>query len=161
MLKKIMILLLILLILVQTSAATGIGISPGRLNFSAQIGISDTQPLFVKNTGEERANYLVYVDDDYSEWVMISNDNFTLEAGEVKEIFLELKPPLYGTGEHRFKAYVLSKNSNEEFGIGSGIKIPVTAIISDLLVKGIALCTILIIGIGVFVLYDKKRDHAN
>ncbi|NOQ48784.1 MAG: hypothetical protein GQ576_06595 [Methanococcoides sp.] len=78
------------------------------MNFTVEVGSSDTQSLIVKNTGDSISNYLVYVDDAYAEWFLISDDNFTLEAGEVKEVFLELKPPVSGTREHEFKVYVLS-----------------------------------------------------
>lgn len=160
MLKKVMIGILVLLMLTQVSSATGVGVSPGWLNFTVQVGSSDNQSLFVKNTGESSSNYLVYVDDAYIEWFLISDDNFTLGAGEVKEVFLELKPPVSGTGEHEFKAYVLSTSPEGDLGVGSGIKIPVNAQVSNMFIKGAGLSLVLIVGIVVYVLY-RRRSTVN
>ncbi|WP_305063823.1 COG1470 family protein [Methanococcoides sp.] len=160
MLKKVMIGILVLLMLAQVSSATGVGVSPGRLNFTVQVGSSDIQSLFVKNTGESSSNYLVYVDDAYTEWFLISNDNFILEAGEVKEVFLELKPPVSGTGEHNFKAYVLSTSPEGDLGVGSGIKIPINAKVSNIFIKEAFLSLILIAGSVTYVLY-RRRSNVN
>jgi hypothetical protein len=144
----------------QASSATGVGASPGRLNFTVEVGSSDTQSLYVKNTGDSISNYLVYVDDAYTEWFLISDDNFTLEAGEVKKVFLEFKPPVSGTGEHEFKAYVLSTSPEGDLGVGSGIKIPVNAQVSNMFIKGAGLFLVLIAGIVVYVLY-RRRSTVN
>ncbi|WP_135609485.1 hypothetical protein [Methanococcoides sp. AM1] len=158
MLKKIVISILVLLMIAQASSATGVGASPGRLNFTVEVGSSDTQSLYVKNTGDSISNYLVYVDDEYTEWFLISNDNFTLDAGEVKEVTLELKPPVSGAGEHEFKAYVLSTSPEGDLGVGSGIKIPVNVHVSNVFAKGAVLFLMLIAGTFAYVMYRRRRD---
>lgn len=159
MLKKILSCIIFCLILLQTVSAIGVGISPGNLNFSTQVGSSDSKSLFVINTGTEDSSYKVYVDKEYANWFDITPDNFTLSANKHKEVILKLKPPISAKGEFDFKAYAVSSSSSSDFGVGSGIKIPVHASISNSgLMAGILL--ILIVGAGgvYHIRKNKKRD---
>lgn len=159
MLKKILLCIIFYLILLQTVSAIGVGVSPGNLNFSAQVGSSDSKSLFVINTGTEDSAYKVYVDKEYADWFDIAPDNFTLSANEHKEVILKLKPPLSAKGEFDFKAYAVSSSSSSDFSVGSGIKVPVHASVSN---SGIMAGTVLVLIIGAGGVYyirkNKKRD---
>ena len=142
----------------QIVSAFGVGVTPGNLDFSAQIGGSDTESLFVINTGTEVSNYKVYVDEDYADWFDISPDNFTLNANENKEVILTLKPQISAIGDFNFMAYVVVSSPSSDFSVGSGIKVPVHTTISN---SGITITIILVLitaGAGMFYRIRKKKS---
>ena len=159
--KKVFLIFIILyLVSLQSVSAIGIGVTPGTLNFSVQVGISDTQSLHVINTGTEVSNYRVYVDENYADWFDISPDNFTLGANENKEVILTLTPSLSSKGEFDFKIYAVSSSPSSDFSVGSGIKVPVHANVSN---SGITVASILlvlsVIGIGCFYYLGKRKKR--
>ena len=156
MVKKLTICLIMYLLLLDPVSAIGVGVTPGSLNYSVQAGGSDVRSLFVINTGTEVSNYEVYVDEDYADWFDISPDNFNLNAGEHEEVELKLKPPISTKGEFDFKAYAVSSSPSSDFSVGSGIKVPVHATVSN---SGLMVCILFILmiaGTGVFYHIRKK-----
>ena len=155
-----LIFIILYLISLQSVSAIGIGVTPGSMNFSVQVGISDTQSLHVINTGTEVSNYRVYVDENYADWFDISPDNFTLGANENKEVILTLTPSLSTKGEFDFKIYAVSSSPSSDFSVGSGIKVPVHANVSNsgIIVASILL-VLLVIGIGSFYYLGKRKKR--
>ncbi len=149
MLIKMLKCIMLYLMFTQIVSASGVGVTPGNLNFSAQIGGSDTKSLFVFNTGTEVSNYKVYVDNDYADWFDISPDNFTLSANENKEVILTLKPQISAIGDFNFMAYVVVSSTSSDVSIGHGIKIPVHAKISNSGIMLTILLILIIVGAGV------------
>jgi len=142
MLIKMLRYIILYLMFTQIVSASGVGVTPGNLDFSAQIWGSDTESLFVFNTGTEVSNYKVYVDKDYADWFDISPDNFTLSANENKEVILKLKPQTSAADDFNFMAYVVVSSTSSDVSIGHGIKIPVHAKVSN---SGIMLTILLIL----------------
>ena len=162
MLKKIIICITIYIIFSQTVSAIGVGVTPGNLTFSVQAGSSDTESLYVINTGTEVSNYRVYVDEDYADWFDISPDNFSLGASENKEVTLKLKPPLSAKGEFDLKVYAVSSPSSSDFNVGSGIKVPVHIIVSNTgLIMGILLVLLVIGTGGLYYIKNRKKCEEN
>lgn len=158
MLIKMLMCIILYLMFTQMVSASGVGVTPGNLNFSAQIGGSDTKSLFVFNTGTEVSDYKVYVDKEYAAWFDISPDNFTLRANENKEVILTLKPQISGIGDFNFMAYVVVSSTSSDVGIGHGIMIPVHAKLSN---SGIILAILIILiitGVGVFYRIRKRKS---
>ncbi|MBC2763266.1 MAG: hypothetical protein HF970_08115 [ANME-2 cluster archaeon] len=154
MLIKMLRYIILYLMFTQIVSAFGVGVTPGNLDFTAQIGGSDTESLFVINTGTEVSNYKVYVDKDYADWFDISPDNFTLSANENKEVILTLKPQTSAAGDFNFMAYVVVSSTSSDVSIGHGIKIPVHAKVSN---SGIMLTILLIIIVGAGVGYIIRK----
>jgi uncharacterized membrane protein len=150
MVKKLTICLIMYLLLLHPVSAIGVGVTPGSLNYSVQAGGSDTKLLFVINTGTEVSNYKVYVDEDYADWFDISPDNFNLNAGEHEEVELKLKPPISAKGEFDFRAYAVSSSPSSDFSVGSGIKVPVHATVSNSGIMLVILTVFIIFSAGVF-----------
>ena len=149
MLIKMLMCIMLYLMFTQIVSASGVGVTPGNLNFSAQIGGLDTESLFVFNTGTEVSNYKVYVDKDYADWFDISPDNFTLSANENKEVILKLKPQTSAAGDFNFMAYVVVSSTSSDVSIGHGIKIPVHAKVSNSGIMLTILLILIIVGAGV------------
>ncbi|MCD4841556.1 MAG: hypothetical protein K8R08_06060 [Methanosarcinales archaeon] len=156
MLIKMLMCIIFYLMFTQIVSASGVGVTPGNLDFSAQIGGSDTKSLFVFNTGTEVSNYKVYVDKDYADWFDISPDNFTLNANENKEVILTLKPQISAIGDFNFMAYVVVSSTSSDISIGHGIKIPVHAKVSNSGIMLTILLILIIVGAGVGYLIRKK-----
>ena len=150
MVKKLTICLIMYLLLLHPVSAIGIGVAPGNLNYSVQAGGSDVRSLFVINTGTEVSNYEVYVDEEYADWFYISPDNFNLNAGEHEEVELKLKPPISAKGEFDFKVYAVSSSPSSDFSVGSGIKVPVHATVSNSGIMLVILTVFIIFSAGVF-----------
>ncbi len=143
----------------QSDAQMLTNVTPGNLNFSAQVVGSDTKSLFVVNTGTEVSSYKVYVDEDYVDWFDILPDNFNLSGKEKKEVKLKLKPHLSVNGEYDFKVYVVASPPSSDFCVGSYIKVPVHATVSN---SGIKLGIILVLSVigagGVLLLQRQKKS---
>ena len=142
----------------QSDAQMLTSVTPGNLIFSAQVGGSDTESLFVVNTGTEVLNYKVYVDEDYVDWFDILPDNFNLSNSENKEVKLILKPPLSANGEYEFKVYFVASSPSSDLCVGSDIKVPVHATVSNSGIKlGILLVLVSVIGAGGILLIQKQQ----
>lgn len=143
----------------QSDAQMLTSVTPGNLNFSAQVGGSDTESLFVVNTGSEVLNYKLYVDEDYVDWFDILPENFNLSGKEKKEVKLKLKPHLSANREYYFKVYVVASPPSSDFCVGSDIKVPVHATVSN---SGIKLGIILVLSVigagGVLLLQRQKKS---
>jgi hypothetical protein len=146
------------LMFTQMVSASGVGITPGNLNFSAQIWGSDTKSLIVFNTGAGVSDYKVYMDKDYADWFDISPDNFTLSANENKEVILTLKPQISAIGDFNFMAYVVVSSTSSDVGIGHGIMIPVHAKVSNSGIMLAILIILIITGVGVFYCIRKRKS---
>ena len=132
-------------------------VTPGNLNFSAQVGGSDTESLFVVNTATNVLGYKVKVDEDYADWFDISPGYFNLSGNEIKEVKLKLKPPLSAKGEYDLKVYVVASPLSSDFCAGSDIKVPVQTTVSN---SGITLGILLVlsvIGAGGILLLQRQQ----
>lgn len=158
MLKHIIICIIIYLITSQSVTAVAVGVTPGNLDFDTQVCISDTRSLFIINTGSEVTNYKVYVDEDYAGWFDISPGSFNLNAGENKEVKLKLQPPISTKGEFEFKAYVVASSPSSDFSLGSGIKVPVCATVSNSGITAAIILVIMILVAGVYYRIRKKKS---
>ena len=141
----------------QTISAIGVGVTPGNLNFSVQAGSSDTGILYVINTGSEVSNYRVYVDEDYVDWFDISHEIFNLDAGENQAVTFTIRPPPLAKGDVDLTAYVVSSSPDSDFSVGSGIKVPVHATVSNSGVKTVILLALVIAGLGILLFIRKKK----
>ncbi len=141
----------------QSDAQMLTSVTPGNLNFSAQVGGSDTESLFVVNTGTEVSNYKVYVDEDYVDWFDILPDNFNLSGSENKEVKLKLKPPLSANGEYDLKVYVVASTPSSDFCVGSDINMPIQATVSNSGIKLALFLVLSVIGAGGVLLFLRRQ----
>lgn len=128
--SKIMMFIMISL-LIPAASAVGIGVAPAELNFSAQVGTSDSRILYVINTGNEVSDYRVYVDERYRDWFTISPENFTLAPGKNEAVKLSLSPPITASGNFTTLVYAVSYSPSSEFKVGSGIKVHANVKVSN------------------------------
>jgi hypothetical protein len=141
----------------QSDAQMLTSFTPGSLNFSIQTGSSDTESLFVVNTGTEVTNYKVYVDEDYADWFDVLPDKFNLSGSENKEVKLKLKPPLSANGKYDFKAHVVASSLSSDFCVDSSINVPVQATVSNSGIKMGILLVFSVIGAGGVLLLQRQQ----
>ncbi len=150
------IIFIIFSLLIPAASAVGIGVAPAELNFSVQVGSSDSRILYVINTGDEDSGYRVYVDEKYRDWFTISPENFTLAPDENKAVKLSLSPPISASGNFTTLIYAVSYSPSSEFKVGGGIKVPAHVKVSNSgLLLGLASLSLITIGV-VYYMRRKK-----
>jgi len=97
------------------------------------------------------------MDEDYVDWFDILPDNFNLSGNENKEVKLKLKPPLSAKGEYDFKVYVVASPPSSDFCVGSNIKVPVHAAVSNSGIKLGILLVLSVIGAGGVILLQRQQ----
>jgi LPXTG-motif cell wall-anchored protein len=147
--------ILIFSLLIPAASAVGVGVAPAELNFSVQVGTSDSRVLYVINTGSEESGYKVYVDEKYRDWFTISPENFTLAPEENKAVQISLSPPISESGNFNLLVYAVSYSPSSEFKVGGGVKVPANVEVSNsgiLLISGVLMTTGL-----VYIIRRKKK----
>jgi LPXTG-motif cell wall-anchored protein len=147
--------ILIFSLLIPAASAVGVGVAPAELNFSVQVGTSDSRVLYVINTGSEESGYKVYVDEKYRDWFTISPENFTLAPEENKAVQISLSPPISASGNFNLLVYAVSYSPSSEFKVGGGVKVPANVEVSNsgiLLISGVLMTTGL-----VYIIRRKKK----
>lgn len=126
--------LLIIAVMISLQAVTaygmGVGVSPGNLSFKLAPGTSSEQLIYVINTGNETANYNVFLNESaYQNWFTFSPSSFTLKAGEQKEVKASVKVP--DSAETEIKCKIKIPCTVPGKTVGAGIIIPVQIQISE------------------------------
>jgi LPXTG-motif cell wall-anchored protein len=156
--KKCIFILIFSLLFIPAASAVGVGVAPAELNFSVQVGSSESRILYVINTGTEESGYKVYVDEKYRDWFTISPENFTLAPNENKAVHISLSPPISASGNFSILVYAVSYSPSSEFRVGGGIKVPANAKVSNsgmLLISGALMAT----GLVFYMRRKKKHDQ--
>ena len=123
MFKKIIILTTIILFLAPTIAnAVGVSVTPSKLLVETQVNKLSKISILIKNPSTNVSIYDIYP-DDYSNWLKISPSSFTLEAGEIREVGLQIKIPEPGAFATQI-SIVAKPLSSRKFQANSGLKIP-------------------------------------
>jgi LPXTG-motif cell wall-anchored protein len=151
--KKWFIILVLGLLFIPGTSAVGVGVAPAELNFSVQVGSSDSKILYVINTGSEESGYKVYVDEEYRDWFTITPENFTLAPDENKGVNITLSPPISASGNFNILIYAVSYSPSSEFKVGGGIKVPANVKVSN---SGILLISGALMATG-FVYYMRRK----
>ena len=123
---KILLPLLILGVTLLPSPVTalGLGIAPGKLDFRVRAGSTEVKTLNVINQSEQEADFQLYTDDKYQEWLSLSPAEFRLPPGQSQAVEVTVAPPLTAANEHDLLIYVVSTTPGSELQIGAGVKVP-------------------------------------
>ena len=132
---KIMLFFIAVIISLQATTAYGMGVgaNPGNMSFKLAPGTSVDQLLYVMNTGNETANYEVFVNEsNYQNWFNFSPSSFTLRPGEKEAVKVTLTVPISAETEVKCKIKIPCTVPGKT--VGAGIIIPVHIEISILYV---------------------------
>ena len=112
-------------------AALGIGVTPGKLEFSVRPGDTEVQTLHVTNQSNRISELQVYVEGEYEEWFVISPGEFTLPPQQSRAVEIAVALPFTATDEHDFSICVVSLPRGSALRIGAGVKVPVHVQINE------------------------------
>jgi len=137
--------------------AAGLGIAPRELSFDTHIGGSTSKTLYVINTGDSKADYEIYVDEEYKDWFDIAPSEFTLVPDEVKEVEVIASPPLFSRGNYAIRLYVAATNPSPQLGMGAGIEVPVHLHITSWPLYVAIGMVALLAGLAAFLVWRRRR----
>jgi len=166
-LKLLILLSIIGLLLFPSSAlALGIGVAPGKMEFSLRPGGTESQTLHVINQSSQKSEFQVYVEGSNKEWFEITPGEFTLSAQETKGVEIKVNPPLTTTPEdHDFAICVVSVPPGSDLCVGAGVKVPTHVQILELPVMAIQWWIVsavlaAVVAVGMLVWWIRKVRHA-
>jgi hypothetical protein len=105
--------------------ASGIGITPGRLELESYPQMKTSGSVMVINTSGEQGLCQVYTEGEVREWVSVSPEEFILEAGASQVVEVAVTPPLGARGNYEATICAVSLVSASELKVGCGVKVPV------------------------------------
>ncbi len=117
-------LLLGLLLFPCGALASGIGVTPGRLELEAYPLVKASESVMVINTSGEQGLCQVYVEGEIKEWLSISPEEFILEPGDSQVVEVAVTPPLGARGDYEATICAVSLMPASELKVGCGVKIP-------------------------------------
>ncbi len=102
--------------------AIGVGIKPSVLDLELKVGQLERTKILVYNISREAGVFRVFP-DELNEWIQIEPNNFRLEAGETKEIHIDILAKEDGMKATNISV-LASPLDRRSFSASSGIKIP-------------------------------------
>lgn len=128
--KKILLILIIFSFLVTGSVeAVALKVSPTEIKIETEPRVLTKEEIIVENSGNNVALYEVYL-DNFSDWIKVKPESFTLESREFKKVVLEIKNEKEGIFSTLISV-VAKPLSQREFKANSGVKIPLEIRISE------------------------------
>jgi len=166
--KALIIILPVMALLLSASSvlAFGIGITPGKMEFSARPGGTEMQTVRVINQANQKSEFQVYVEGGNEGWFTITPCEFALNAQEIKNVEILFAPPLTTPPkEHDFSICVVSVPPDSNLSIGAGVKIPAHVQITGLPAIAIqwwiaSVVILAIVVVGLLALWRRKARHA-
>ncbi len=104
--------------------ASGIGVTPGRLELEAYPLVKSSESIVVINTSGEQGLCQVYVEGEIKEWVSVSPKEFILGPGESQVVAVVVTPPLGARGDYEATICAVSLMAASELKVGCGVKVP-------------------------------------
>ncbi len=103
----------------------GIGVNPAKMEFEMGTGENVWKNITVSNPESAELGYQVYIENKSIDWIKISDQEFSLEPDQKKQITVQFTPTAGEVGEFDTKICVVTLKPGGSFNIGSGVKIPV------------------------------------
>jgi hypothetical protein len=125
------ILLITLFFYLATTQVQAVAIKaiPSEIKIKTESGTLIKKELLIENPSATVALYEVYV-DNFSDWIKVKPESFTLESGESQKIVLEIKNEENGIFSTTISA-VARPLSQRKLKANSGVKIPLEVRISE------------------------------
>ena len=141
-------------------AALGIGVTPGKLEFSVRPGGTEVQTLHVVNQSNRISEFRLYVEGEYEEWFVISPGEFTLPPQQNRAVEIAVAPPFTATNEHDFAICVVSLPPGSALRIGAGVKVPVHVQVNEYpmaLIAGGGVAALAVIAGTIALIWRRRR----
>lgn len=158
---------IILTIIIPSSVwATGLGVAPGKMEFSVRPGGTEVQTLHVINQSDASSQFQIYVEGENTKWFKVTPGEFMLGAQEVNDVEIVLTPPLTAKPQkYEFSICVVSLPPGSDLSLGAGVKVPAHVQITELPVMAIqwwiASAVIMVVVVtGILIWRRRKARHA-
>lgn len=126
--KRILLILIVSLFAANFTWAAALKVQPAEIEIEVVRGVLAEEELMIENPGDNVALFEVYP-DNFSDWIKVRPESFTLEQGEKQKVVLEIKNQEAGVFSTMISV-VAKPLSGRKFQANSGIKIPLEVRIS-------------------------------
>jgi hypothetical protein len=145
--------------------AVSIGANPSSIAADVDRGSLYNCTLYIFNLDKTATmDCEVYVDDEYASWVTFNQTSLTIEADSYKMVEFEMRPPAESSATNvSFYIYILGTSSGAGgTPISAGLKVPVTAELSEpspsgLPMEMIAIITVAAVGVAAVSVFALKK----
>ena len=103
----------------------GIGVNPAKMEVEMGTGENVWKNITVSNPESAELGFQVYIENQSIDWIKISDQEFSLEPDQKKQITVQFAPTAGEVGGFDAKICVVTLKPSGGFNIGSGVKIPV------------------------------------
>ena len=114
-----------ILIFTLCVSAIGIGVNPAKLELEIENGESIQKNITISNPDNIDLAFHVYTDDEFNDWITISDPDFSLGPYQEKEVYINFTPLAEKVGTLNTTIYAVALNPDSNLNLGSGVKIPV------------------------------------
>ncbi len=155
----------VLLLGASSVLGAGVGVSPGRMEFSVRPGGMETQELYVVNQNSEAADFVVYVEGRNAGWFRITPAEFTLPGKGHRNVEIELTPSIIAyPQEYDISVCVISMPVGSDLRIAAGIKVATHVQITGLPIMAVqwwiaSVAIVLIMAAGVVGFWIRKANY--
>ncbi len=155
----------VLLLCTSSVLGAGVGVTPGKMEFSVRPGGMQTQELYVVNQNSETAHFAVYVEGRNARWFTITPAEFTLPGNAHRNVEISLTPSLIAyPQEYDVSVCVISMPVGSDLRIAAGIKVATHVQITELPIMAIqwwiaSIAIALIMAAGIAAWRRRKANH--
>ena len=114
-----------ILIFTLCVSAIGIGVNPAKLELEIENGESIQKNITISNPDNIDLAFHVYTDDEFNDWITISDPDFSLGPYQENEVYINFTPLTEEVGTFNTTIYAVAIDPDSNFNLGSGVKIPV------------------------------------
>lgn len=142
--------------------ALGLGVAPGKLDFTVRPGGTETKTLNVINQSNQESLFRVYVEGEFEEWFLISPGEFSLAPQQSKGVQIVVAPPLTASDEHDFSICVVSLPAGSDLRIGAGVKVAAHVQILEYpvaLILGGGIATLALVMLAGILIWRRQRTR--
>ncbi|MEA3293646.1 MAG: hypothetical protein U9P81_01540 [Euryarchaeota archaeon] len=113
-----------LLILTSCVCAIGIGVDPAKLEVEIESGGNTSENITISNPENIEFGFHIYTDDEFTDWITISDPVFSLGPYQKKQVTIYFTPITDKSEKYNATIYAVALDSTSNINIGSGVKIP-------------------------------------
>jgi len=121
---EIIIILCYLFIFTSCAHAIGIGVDPAKLEIEIVSGEKISKNITISNPENIEFEFNIYTDDEFTDWITISNPVFSLGPYQKKQVTIYFTPITDKSKKYNATIYAVALDSKGSFNMGSGVKIP-------------------------------------
>jgi hypothetical protein len=154
------------LLYASTASAAGIGVAPGKMEFTVRPGGTGAKNMHVINQDAGESIFQVYVEGENKRWFTVTPGEFTLDSQEKRGVEISVAAPIMAKpGEYDLSICVISMPLGDELRVGAGIKVKTHLEVTSLPVMAlqwwiVSAVILAIVAIGGIVWLIRRRRYA-